>query len=95
MCTRGLGITTPRLPAAGWGDQLLHSAAELPAALFEVGFAPYFAVSIVMAVLVANAKQLGLTKFEAWREGGSEVCCHVYAHGMLIMLTLHTQSGCS
>lgn len=66
-------ITRTAAPAAAVrGNQLLHSAAELPAALFEVGFAPYFAVSIVMAVLVANAKQLGLTKFEAWREGGSE-----------------------
>ena len=61
--------------AAGFADQLLHTAKELPASLFEVGFAPYFMVSIIMALAVANASWLGksLPTLVYWREGGSLV----------------------
>jgi len=58
---------------AGRAEHLLRGAAELPGSLFEVGFAPYFMVSIFLTVLAANAKGLGIQFFADWQEGGAAV----------------------
>ena len=74
-------LAQQKMAAAGLADQLLHTAKELPASLFEVGFAPYFVVSIFMALAVANAKSLGpsLPILHHWREGGSLVSLYKIA----------------
>jgi hypothetical protein len=81
--------------AAGLADQLLHTAKELPASLFEVGFAPYFVVSIFMALAVANAKSLGpsLPILHHWREGGSLVNAAVSSAGPLSPCWLQHQES--
>lgn len=58
---------------AGWAEHLLRGAAGLPGSLFEVGFAPYFMVSIFLTVLAANAKGLGIRFFADWQEEGAAV----------------------
>jgi hypothetical protein len=81
--------------AAGLADQLLHTAKELPASLFEVGFAPYFVVSIFMALAVANAKSLGssLPILHHWREGGSLVSLYTQPSTRSIGMLMHCP-GC-